>query len=106
LVATVLSLHEESTDLGHMKEIREHTLSVLKQLSEKGLHNAGTMSMISVRELLKKDVLEKDYGTDGASNLFYYLFDNWHGTYLLISDIQRRLAHIVSYDTVIGILSG
>ncbi|KAI9741586.1 MAG: hypothetical protein M1818_004393 [Claussenomyces sp. TS43310] len=94
---TVVSLHEPSKivnpDVSTVKKLRHHTLSVLTQISELGGRKAKSIGMISVRQMLrpKRPGDAYDPGHEGASLLFYYLFDDWNATYALIVAIKRRL---------------
>ena len=100
-MATVISLHEdlemEDADTKYMMDIRAHTLNVLKQLSKQSNKSPlGSVSLISVRFNLKSDDSYIDYGFEGSSNLFYYLFDNWSGTYNLLVSNRNHLEKLVS----------
>lgn len=85
-----------TVDSNSMKSIRGHTLNVLSQISEQGIKEAGSVSMTSVRLLLAHSGSQTDPGLEGSSNLFYYLFDYWHESYLLIIQVQSQLESIVS----------
>lgn len=94
--ATVISLHEdlqiERADQKYMLAIRSHSLNILEQLSTQSRHsNKKSVSIVSVRFNPKSNDKHTDFGTEGSSNLFYYLFDNWSGTYMLVSKLQKRL---------------
>jgi hypothetical protein len=55
-----------------------------------------SLSLISVRQNLKDDG-KMNVGSEGASNLFYYLFDDWHATYKKLTSVfQDGLEEIVS----------
>lgn len=48
--------------------------------------------MQTVRQALKlDDILETDQGIEGASLLFYYLFDDWRAVFLSIDMYRKRL---------------
>jgi hypothetical protein len=79
-----------------MKAIRGHIRNVLIQLSVSDADNGGSMSLISVRKILKSNASHHDDGSEGSGNLFYYLFDNWVSGYQVITDNQKRLAVLVS----------
>ena len=53
--------------------------------------------MQTVRQALELDSSQADIGTEGASNLCYYLFDDWRAVYETIANYQRRLDTIVSF---------
>jgi hypothetical protein len=113
--ATVISLHEDpklhNADSIYIKSIRAHTINVLSQLStEANFLSAGSISIISVRMIMKDESNSHDSGAEGSSNLFYYLFDNWYGTYKLITNTQDKLIKLVSpqtsfHETVTNLLS-
>jgi hypothetical protein len=79
-----------------MTAVREHIGNVLCQLSVKGTENGGSMSLISVRKILKSTESHNDDGSEGSGNLFYYLFDNWRSGYEVIINNKKRLAKLVS----------
>ncbi|KAG4425644.1 hypothetical protein IFR04_001106 [Cadophora malorum] len=89
---TVISLHEHP---GHVEDkddlgaIRANTLSVLSQLSRLG--TADPISMQTVRQALKLDPAQAHPGLEGASLLFYYLFDDWRAVYLTVATYHKRL---------------
>ena len=100
---TVLSLHEEPTiepapagvedskwKADHYKSMRANMVSVLKQLSVHGfgLFQDQPLTQSSVRKALqalaarrtragRPDHLAHVLGQEGASNLFYYLFEDY-----------------------------
>ena len=49
-------------------------------------------SMQSVRQTLEADA---NPGVEGASNLFYYLFDDWRAVYSTIAAFRVRLESLV-----------
>jgi len=79
-----------------MKAVRGHIQNVLIQISDSDADNGGSMSLISVRKILKSNASHHDDGPEGSGNLFYYLFDNWHSGYQMITNNQKRLAALVS----------
>jgi len=97
---TVISLHQ---DLGppkeneeeDMKSMRGNTFSVLKQLSTIGHDSADPISMQTVRQAREHDNGRID-PKEGASSLFYYLFDDWRAVYTTVSAFHDRLENLVS----------
>jgi hypothetical protein len=79
-----------------MKAVRGHIKNVLSQLSINDTENGGSVSLVSVRKILKNNASHDDDGSEGSSNLFYYLFDNWHSAYKMIICNQKGLTHLVS----------
>lgn len=78
-----------------IKATRANTLSVLSQLSDLGHNSVDPISMQTVRQALKHhDVLESTQGVEGASLLFYYLFDDWRAVFLTIGMYQKRLGDL------------
>lgn len=97
-LGTVISIHE---DLGQknppradIKAMRAHTLTVLSQLSKEGYAEAGSVSIVSVRQSLHDG--ESGVRDEGAGNLFYYLFDDWNATFVLIITMKKKLEELVS----------
>jgi hypothetical protein len=80
----------------YRKAVRGHTKTVLGQLSNNHTENGGSMFLVSVRKILKGNPSDQDPGAEGSNNLFYYLFDNWHGTYQMIIGNKFRLGKLVS----------
>ncbi len=76
--------------------VRGHIGNVLSQLSVKGTENGSSMSLVSIRKILKCDTSHHNDGSEGSSNLFYYLFDNWHSAYNVIIANQTQLTNLVS----------
>ncbi|RYO98539.1 hypothetical protein DL764_007046 [Monosporascus ibericus] len=98
---TVLSFHEEPTiepaspevnaekwRLDNLKSMRSNMLNVLKQLSQQGYdeYKTNPLTQSSVRKALQAkmrrpkfppDQLKQELGEEGASNLFYYLFEDY-----------------------------
>ncbi|KAF4637447.1 hypothetical protein G7Y89_g653 [Cudoniella acicularis] len=89
---TVISFHEHPGSVGieDLKSIRSNLLSVLYQISKNGYDPAEVISMQSVRQVLNKSPVDK-WGEEGASNLFYYLFDDWRAVYSTVGAFQKRL---------------
>ena len=79
----------------YMLAIRGHPITVVSQLSEEGIKQAGSIGMTSVRLLLAALSGHDDSGFEGSSNLFYYLFDYWLDTYRLIIRVQTELEVLV-----------
>lgn len=78
-----------------MKSLRANTISVLSQLSSYGHDSADPISMQTVRQALDLDANQGDPGIEGASNLFYYLFDDWRAVYTTVAQFQIRLHELV-----------
>ncbi|TAQ89005.1 hypothetical protein B7494_g2683 [Chlorociboria aeruginascens] len=94
---TVISLHEDASPVNHagdLKSMRGNTLSVFSQLSRHGHHNADPISMQTVRQVLDLDAAQANPGIEGASNLFYYLFDDWRAVYATIATYHARLENL------------
>lgn len=94
---TVITLHEDPGPVNNadaLKSIRGNTYSVLSQLSSLGHLGADPISMQTVRQALELDTT-LDLGSEGASNLFYYLFDDWRAVYSTISKYRQRLELLV-----------
>lgn len=51
--------------------------------------------MQTVRQALKRDVTQAHEGLEGASLLFYYLFDDWRAVYLTVAEYSLRLGRLV-----------
>lgn len=83
-------------DSKYIKTVRKNTLSVLSQLSIIGLDAADGVELISLRQRAGSKELT---GIEGASNLFYYLFDDWTATYTLLMVLQGNLEKLVSLQT-------
>lgn len=77
--------------------VRSHLGNILSQLSTKDPGNGGSMSLVSVRNILKSNSTHDSDGSEGSSNLFYYLFDNWYSAYKMIIANQTRLKKLVSF---------
>lgn len=95
---TVISLHEDPgivRDVTETHLIRGNVLSVFCQLSQHGHEGADPVSMQSVRQSLPEST-QGHAGVEGASNLFYYLFDDWRAVYKSISTFHKRLEDLVS----------
>lgn len=95
---TVISVHEdpgETPNPEDVKSIRANTLSVLKQLSERGRGGSlDPISMQTVRQALKDDVDELGQGMEGSSLLFYYLFDDWRAVFRTVAMYKQRLGEL------------
>jgi hypothetical protein len=50
--------------------------------------------MISIRQALKEDMSDTSPGVEGASLLFYYLFDDWQAVYTTVAKYQKRLEQL------------
>jgi len=77
--------------------MRNNTLSVLRQLSNRGHLTTDPISMQAVRQALETDGSQAEPGIEGASNLFYYLFDDWRAVYTTIATYRHRLEELVSH---------
>lgn len=55
--------------------------------------------MQSVRQSLDLDATCTHAGIEGASNLFYYLFDDWRAVYSSIATYRKRLEALVRLYT-------
>lgn len=51
--------------------------------------------MQTVRQALKLDPAQANPGFEGASLLFYYLFDDWRAVYSTVSMYHKRLDELV-----------
>jgi hypothetical protein len=51
--------------------------------------------MQTVRQTLKLDAVQSNPGIEGASNLYYYLFDDWRAVYHTIAMYHQRLEDLV-----------
>jgi hypothetical protein len=94
----VISLHEDPgpvNDDDVLRAMRRNTHSILSQLSCHGHEAADPISIQTIRQALKFDEDGADPGLEGASNLFYYLFDDWRAVYKTISSYRRRLDELV-----------
>jgi len=94
---TVISLHEDPgsmNDASLSEAIRGNTLNVLSQLSLRvdSAKKADPTTLTSVRKALDWDLLQENASTEAASNLFYYLFDDWRTAYALINTYHTKLA--------------
>ncbi|RDW94480.1 hypothetical protein BP5796_00243 [Coleophoma crateriformis] len=90
---TVISFHEDPGVVGDVTEthlLRGNVLSVFCQLSQHGHEGADPVSMQSVRQALPESA-SYNAGIEGASNLFYYLFDDWRAVYASLSRFHKRL---------------
>ncbi|KAH8808293.1 hypothetical protein F5884DRAFT_791748 [Xylogone sp. PMI_703] len=90
---TVITFQEDPgpDKYGELEAIRHNTLSVLRQLSQCGV-STDPIAMQSVRPALDPDGNGKSKtGIEAASNLFYYLFDDWRIVYITIETYKRAL---------------
>lgn len=51
--------------------------------------------MQTVRQALDPNSHGADLGVEGASNLFYYLFDDWRAVYVTVAGFHDRLDELV-----------
>jgi hypothetical protein len=56
--------------------------------------------MQAVRQALGSDTAQANPGCEGASNLFYYLFDDWRAVYTAITNYRKRLDELVCPHTL------
>ena len=56
--------------------------------------------MQTVRQALKLDPAQAHPGLEGASLLFYYLFDDWRAVYLTVATYHKRLDELVCGSNV------
>lgn len=94
---TVITFHEDqrSVSPADIVSIRSHILNVLRQISSCGISN-DPITLQSVRHSLDSDESDQSTaGIEGASNLFYYLFDDWYTVYAMIDQYSKRLQELV-----------
>ncbi len=91
--ATVISVHEcsSSRDDAHTKAVRSHFLDVLKHLSEVGRSKASGIDVMALRLPSESNTTISTSGQELASNLFYYLFDNWESTITTLNTLRAEL---------------
>ena len=95
----MISLHEYPglvNNASDLKSMRANTLSVLSQLSRFGHDSADPISLQTVRQALEQAASQDHPGLEGASNLFYYLFDDWRAVYSTVAGFHQRLEEFVS----------
>jgi hypothetical protein len=78
-----------------LKSVRSNTLSVLKQISNRSQESFNPISLQTVRRALDLEN-DDDVAHEGASNLFYYLFDDWQAAYETVAGFQSTLSNLVS----------
>jgi hypothetical protein len=81
--------------------MRHNTHSILSQLSSLGSESADPTSIQTIRQTLVLDGTVADPGLEGASNLFYYLFDDWRAVYKTISRYSQRLQELVCLSAMV-----
>ncbi|KAH8663112.1 hypothetical protein BGZ60DRAFT_412784 [Tricladium varicosporioides] len=93
---TVISFHEDPGNLKESKDIeliRSNLLSVLKQISKLGFLNpAETDNPLEIQAV--RQAFNDESGRvrdEGASNLFYYLFDDWYAAYSTVKQFREEL---------------
>ncbi|KAI9644656.1 hypothetical protein NHQ30_006680 [Ciborinia camelliae] len=95
---TVIAVHEDTISIKKtnkdLKSLRGNTLSVLSQLSKSGHETADPISMQTVRQVLDLNAAHANNGIEGASNLFYYLFDDWRAVYATVDFFRRSLQEL------------
>jgi hypothetical protein len=75
--------------------LRANTISVLSQVSILNQDSFNPISLQTVRGALDPDN-NTHHAHEGASNLFYYLFDDWHAAYETVAGFQSTLGNLVS----------
>ncbi|KAG9235638.1 hypothetical protein BJ875DRAFT_458578 [Amylocarpus encephaloides] len=96
---TVISFHEDPgtdnspDDLGL---VRANLLSVFSQVSNQVGDSFNPISMQTVRDALSL-VSQNDWGLEGSSNLFYYLFDDWRAAYQTVGGFSLKLSELRTY---------
>ncbi|ESZ91647.1 hypothetical protein SBOR_7978 [Sclerotinia borealis F-4128] len=95
---TVIAVHEDTIPIKKTKKdlisMRGNTLSVLSQLSKSGHDTADPISMQTVRQVLDLNAAHANNGIEGASNLFYYLFDDWRAVYATVAFFKKSLQEL------------
>lgn len=71
-------------------------MNVFCQLSKIGMDEKleTPIEMVSIRNALQEGA-PNEWGNEGASNLFYYLFDDWRAVYQAMETFQDRLKALV-----------
>lgn len=108
---TVISLHDtpvfENPDKPDLRKrelasMRSNTTSILCQLSKHGFkeYEDKVLNLKSIRELLNPErgrggAVGSDAQTDGSSNLFYYLFEDYGGSVPVLEASKRMIADLV-----------
>ncbi|RDL41990.1 uncharacterized protein BP5553_01969 [Venustampulla echinocandica] len=88
---TIISLHESQAQINNaddLKLVRANLFSVFSQVSKCHDPPNNPISMQTVRDALGSS---DSWGIDGASNLFYYLFDDWRAVYCTVAVFQKKL---------------
>ncbi|EPE36333.1 hypothetical protein GLAREA_05671 [Glarea lozoyensis ATCC 20868] len=95
---TVISFHEDSgmTNSEDLLSLRANTISVLSQVSILNQDSFNPISLQTVRAALDQEN-DTHHGHEGASNLFYYLFDDWHAAYETVAGFQTTLGNLRTY---------
>ncbi|CAG8960332.1 hypothetical protein HYFRA_00012406 [Hymenoscyphus fraxineus] len=90
--STVISFHEHVDDIKNLESARSNLKNVFCQLSVIGMREKSDtpIAMISLRNELSQNGVQ-DWGSEGASNLFYYLFDDWQTVYQTVERFQDKL---------------
>ena len=76
--------------------VRGHFLRVLKQLSEVGRKQVEGIEVLALRYPPESKSIVNPSASESASNLFYYLFDNWASTIVILKNLRSELALVVS----------
>lgn len=98
MLGTVISFHEDpiGLDPGHLVVVRGHFLRVLRQLSEVGRKQVEGMEVLALRYPPDSKPAVNPSASESASNLLYYLFDNWASTIVILKNLRSELALVVS----------
>ena len=90
---TVISFHEDpvAIDPRHLETVRGHFLRVLRQLSEIGRKRAEGIEVLALRYPPESKFTVNPSASESASNLFYYLFDNWASTIIILKNLRSEL---------------
>ena len=85
-----------SIDPRHLSTVRTHFLRVLRQLSEIGRKQVEGIEVLALRYPPESQSTVNPSASESASNLFYYLFDNWASTIIILKNLRSDLALVVS----------
>jgi hypothetical protein len=73
--------------------LRSNVLNVLRQLSRHGANDIEAVNLVSLRNSQPN---ETESANELSSNLFYYLFDDWLSTMMVLHGFQQRMKKLVS----------
>lgn len=82
-------------DPRHLNAVRGHFLRVLKQLSEIGRKRVEGIEVLALRFPPESKSTVNPSASVSASNLFYYLFDNWASTIIILENLKSELGLVV-----------